>query len=194
MANGNMSVLHWFYKGLQLTIRFCSRRQGPNGFHSGMAEGTFKKTKENQRFPKGRHRSPAWRGGPVPVPVPSCWQPLISYWFYKGLQLTVRFCSRRQCPNGFHSGMAEGSFKKTKENQRFPMGRPRVISLVHTRAQFPSRSQRPGTTDFLRFHKVFRLTIRFPGILDFWPRRKCMFSHWFWSIPGDPGFLAIWCK
>ena len=54
LAKANMVVLHWFYKGLQLTVRFCSRRQGPNKLHSGLAEVSFKKTKEFQRFPVGR--------------------------------------------------------------------------------------------------------------------------------------------
>ena len=47
------SFLQWFYKGLQLTIRFCSCHQGPNGLHSGLAEVSFRKTKEIQRFPCG---------------------------------------------------------------------------------------------------------------------------------------------
>ena len=41
-----------FYKGLPLTIRFCSCPQGRDGVRSGLAEATFKKTKESPRFPR----------------------------------------------------------------------------------------------------------------------------------------------
>ena len=96
LANGNMSVLHWFYKGLQLTIRFCSRRQGPNKLHSGLAEVSFKKTKEFQRFPMGRQGRLPWctRGDQFPSRF-QWWEPTDFHWFYKGLRLTIRFPGRR---------------------------------------------------------------------------------------------------
>ena len=36
----------WFYKGLQLTVRFQSWRQAPDLLCGGFAEGTFKNPKE----------------------------------------------------------------------------------------------------------------------------------------------------
>ena len=61
-----------FYKGSQLTVRFCSRRQGPNRLHSGVAEAAFQKPKENQRFPILCHGCPPWctRGHQLPSLVP----------------------------------------------------------------------------------------------------------------------------
>ena len=79
-VGGESLISHWFYKGLQLTVRFCSCRQGPNGIDSGLAEVSLKKTKEIQRFPwnakggfldahAGINSRPASSGGNLPISI-----------------------------------------------------------------------------------------------------------------------------
>ena len=81
-----------FYKGFRLTVRFCRRRRGPNGVHSGVAEAIFKKPKENQRFCMGRPgRSPWCTRGVQSSSLFQLRATIDFLRFYKGLRLTVRF-------------------------------------------------------------------------------------------------------
>ena len=106
-------------------------------------------------------------------------EPLISHWFYKGLPLTVRFCSCRQGPDGLHSGVAEVSFRKTKEIQRFPWGTKGGFNDAQEGINSRLGFQWRGPTISLMFYKGFRLTVRFPGRLFFLARAKVIILQWF---------------
>ena len=119
---------------------------------------------------------------------------LVFRYVYRGCGLTVIFCRCRQGLNWFHSGPAEGGFKKTKEFQRFPWDAKYGSLEVQAGISSPSRGRVTGNVVFHWFYKGSRLTVRFLGAQFFLASTKSLLYNGFTTILGAQFFGNLQSK